>query len=214
MIKVIVFDFDGVLVDSEDLKRQALKENFIEFGEEFAQSMFDYQAETGGNRYDVADYAAFKLSKDKDWADEYADKYSETVREKIVKMPCMITCESMLLKLVKRYPLYVSSATPEDELKKILVAKTMRHMFKEIYGGPHPKIDHFSEIIAKENVKPEEILFVGDTESDAEVARMFGLKFLAINYRGDKTKVVEVEKLFDIVNYLKKNENLHTKFRY
>jgi len=203
-IKVVVFDFDGVLVDSEDLKRQTLKENFLEFGEEFAQEIFDHQRETGGNRYDVSDYAAFKLGKDKAWADSYADKYSDTVREKIVKMPCMNTCESMLLKLVKRYPLYVSSATPEEELKKILVRKTMRHMFKDVFGGPHPKIDHFSEIIAKENVKPEEILFVGDTESDARVADIFGLEFLAINYRGDKSKVREIEKLWDIVKYLGK----------
>ncbi len=203
-IKVIVFDFDGVLVDSEDFKRQSLKDNFLEFGEEFAQQMFDYQRETGDNRYGVSDYAAYKLGKDRAWADQYAEKYTKTVRDKIISMPCMDTCTSTLVKLVKKYPLYISSATPQDELEHILVRKTMRHMFKGAYGSPEVKLDHFSTIMAKESVSPEEILFIGDTESDSTIADAFGVQFLAINYRGDKSKVREIDKLWDIVAYLEK----------
>ena len=213
-IKVVVFDFDGVLVDSEDMKRKALKDSFMEIGENFAQKIFEYQQLTGANRYDVSSYAADKLGEDKNWAERYSQKYSDIVREKIIKMPKMSTCESTLLTLAKKYPLYISSATPKDELNKILVAKTMRHMFKEALGGPESKVSHFSSIIAKENIDAEEILFIGDSESDAKIADIFGLDFLAINYRGDKSKVIEIEKLFDIVGYLKKNEDLHTKFRY
>ena len=202
-IKVIVFDFDGVLVDSEGLKRQAMKEIFMEYGEDFAQDIQKYQLETNLNRYYIADYAAWKLGLSKEWANAKADEYTKIVKEKIVKMCCMNTCESTLLKLVKNYPLYISSGTPTKELKDILVAKTMRHMFKGVYGGPSPKIDHFVEIIAKEKIKPEEILFIGDMEQDYQVARHFGLDFLAINYLGDKTDVREIEKLWNITEYLK-----------
>ena len=112
------------------------------------------------------------------------------------------TSESALLKLVKRYPLYISSGTPEKDLNDIVVAKTMRHLFKGVYGSPFTKIAHFSKIIEKEKVEPEEILFIGDMERDFFVANHFGLDFLAINYRGDRSRVVEIEKLFDIVKYL------------
>ena len=214
-IKVVVFDFDGVLVDSENMKRRALKDNFLEFGEEFAQKVFEYQETTGSNRYDVADYAAYKLGKDQEFANRYADKYTKTVKEKIIAMSNVPSCESTLSLLVKKYPLYISSGTPTDDLKEILVAKTMRHLFKEIYGSPSPKIDHFVEIMAREKISnPEEILFIGDMEEDFSVAQSFDLDFLAINYRGDKNKVTEVDRLFDIVGYLKKNEDMHTKFRY
>lgn len=211
-IKVVVFDFDGVLVDSEGVKRQLLKDNFIEFGETFAQNIFNYQQETGSNRYDVADYAAHMLGKDKNWADEYVSKYTETVFNKIVHMSNMNTCESTLLNLVKKYPLYISTATPTKEINRILVSKTMKHMFRDVFGSPDKKINHFLEITKRENINYDEILFIGDAESDAKVAETLGLDFLAINYRGNNKDVLEIDILWDIVGYLEKNEKMHTKF--
>ena len=208
-----MFDFDGVLVDSEQLKRDALKENFLDFGEDFAQDVFEYQQETNCNRHDASLYAANKLGKGEEWQKEYSDKYTENVNKKIIAMPNMSTCESMLAGIVSKYPLYISSGTPQENLIEIVVKKTMRHLFKGIYGSPRTKIYHINHILKKEKLKPEEVLFVGDQEIDYKVAIHFGLDFLAINYRGDKSKVVEIDKLYDIVKYLDNNENMHTKFR-
>ena len=57
MIKVIIFDFDGVIADSVDIKTKAFGELFEEEGGDIAGRVVDYHLKnTGVSRYDKFRY--------------------------------------------------------------------------------------------------------------------------------------------------------------
>lgn len=206
-VKVIVFDFDGVLVDSVKLKHNALKDNFIEFGETFAKDVFDHHLKYGDTRYQSAEYAKSKLTDaNEDFVEKYVKKYTKNVKDKILKMSLNKGGDAVLLDLVKRFPLYISSGTPEVELNDILRKKTMSHIFQGIYGSPDSKEEHLRKIIEAEHVDPKNILFIGDMHTDYEAAKNMGCQFLGINI--DTTTIEDsietIEELMDILEFVKK----------
>jgi beta-phosphoglucomutase-like phosphatase (HAD superfamily) len=78
-----------------------------------------------------------------------------------------------------RLPLYLASATPHEELALILEARKLTGYFKDFFGAPKSKAQSFSEIARRENVKPQKILFIGDSAEDHRTAVSFGCRFLA-----------------------------------
>jgi len=206
-IKVVVFDFDGVLVDSVGVKNDAMRNLFSDFGDDFSKEIFEYQQKSGSNRHETAQYAKDKLNvSDIDFVEKYAENYTRNVRWQIARMPLNNGGDSTLMSLIKDLPVYISSGTPEKELIDILRDKCMKHMFKETYGSPDRKEDHFERILKEENVKPENVLFIGDMPSDYEVAKRVGVEFLGYSFYDleSNPEVKTIDSLMEIVSYIKK----------
>jgi phosphoglycolate phosphatase-like HAD superfamily hydrolase len=72
--------------------------------------------------------------------------------------------------------------------------------FKGIYGAPEGKVKMLSDIMKNEKVSPKEVLFIGDSKEDYEVARNLGLQFIArISGNGfEGTKLQSSKDLFEI----------------
>ncbi len=82
------------------------------------------------------------------------------------KLPLMEGVETNLKKLAAKYILFlVTAGAPEAQMKKIK-ALNIEHYFKKIYlvntFKKETKKDAFSDIINTENIKPEELLSIGN----------------------------------------------------
>lgn len=189
MIKCVVFDFDGVLIDSNAVKRKA----YFDIFEHLANARDAVSAclaeEREGDRYQVIKSILARLSADGILAsnspihlavERYAVKYGEISEAYTVACREIPGASKALIELNKNCPLYVNSATPQIPLRQVVVKRGWGGYFKEVLGGPVSKSDNLSRIIQREGLGGKSVLFVGDSQRDFAAAQIVGCNFLGI----------------------------------
>ena len=176
-LKVIVFDFDGTLVESNRLKFDAFFELFP--SDKFhnliiKNALKDFLEES---RYVILKEIVRRVNclvVNEDELDnrvqELAIKYNDIVVDGAKHCKEKPGAEEALESLSKRYKLYLSSTTPETSLKEIVKHRKWEDFFCGIFGYPNDKASVLFDIIERESIIPDELLVVGDGKSDKDSA--------------------------------------------
>lgn len=182
MIKTLLFDFDGVLADSVGIKTDAFVEIFKGYPQ-YVPAIVDYQQTNGG----ISRMRKFKhiyeqiLKRELTDAklDELCDQFSALVKEKVIGSSFVNGAKELLDYCFGKYPLYVISGTPQEEMKDIVVQRKLAKYFAGIYGSPRSKAEIIQTILQAQRVKNEEAVFVGDSINDFQAAMDTGVRFIA-----------------------------------
>jgi len=206
-LRVIVLDFDGVVVESNNIKHQAFSELFSAFPDHHGEIMSYHLSHNAVNRYDKFRYIIENILKqnyDQNLVEKWASRFSELTRDKIVNCLYVAGAMEFLNYFFDKYPVYLASATPVEELKIILKRRGILHYFKEIYGAPMQKREMFDDIMKKEAVKPDEILYIGDSREDYEVGKGSGCIFIArtSDYDFKGLNIKSFKNMFEIKTYV------------
>jgi HAD superfamily hydrolase (TIGR01549 family) len=180
-IRAIVLDFDGVIVESNQIKHEAFSELFSQFPQYYDEIMAYHLQNNAVDRHEKFRYIMEHIMHEtysSDRAHVWSEQYSGMTRQKIIACPYVGGAEEFIRDLGRIIPLFLASATPLDELKLILDARGIMGSFRGIYGAPMKKIKMFEEIAQNESITPEEIIFIGDSREDFISARDFGCIFL------------------------------------
>jgi phosphoglycolate phosphatase len=208
MIRGVVFDFDGTLVVSNQIKRNA----FLELAGGFpnGRALMDVilcEAENR-DRYWIFDAFARRLQDGVD-AFRLAERYTGICEERIAAAPEVAgarACLEHLLGTGKK--LFLNSATPAGPLAVLARLRRLDDLFEGIYGAPAKKLENLAAIRAHYGYAPEELLVVGDGESDRLSAEMAGSHFVAIeNDQNDfiekpTSSIPDMTRLPEIVAYM------------
>lgn len=183
MIKAVVFDFDGVLVESVDIKTNAFARLFEGEGREIVKRVVDYHVRnTGVSRFEKFRYFYSVILK-RDLTDEkfaeLCDRFSELVVEEVVNAPYVKGAKEFLDAYDGAYRCCVASATPQKEIEEIIEKRGMNRYFDGVYGAPKKKSDAVKDIMARGRLSADEIVFIGDAMSDYEAASANGAYFIA-----------------------------------
>jgi len=178
MIKVIVFDFDGTIVDSNQLKYDAFFDIFPQ--DELWQGIVkevlgEFRERTRGFIVDriLRDYERKGSSIAEDLQEQsalYVKKYGEAVESGAILCKEIPGAIKTLEALAVNYSLYINSTTQIDSLEKIVRERSLDSYFKGIYGAPESKNSNLTTIFSLERVSAREVLVVGDGYSDLESA--------------------------------------------
>jgi beta-phosphoglucomutase len=181
MIRIIIFDFDGVILESVAVKTEAFRRLFL-FAPNHVDTIVQFHLDNGGmSRYDKFRYIYINILKEdltQSKFDELSEKFAVIVFEEVIKAPFVLGAREFLEKYHCKIPLYVVSATPENELRQIIHKKDLSHYFKEVYGAPRKKTECIKEILNLTGIIPQSVIFVGDAKNDFEAARTTGVHFI------------------------------------
>lgn len=169
MIKAIIFDFDGVIVESVEIKTKAFKELFTDYPQKIEEIVQYHLANGGISRYVKFRYIyeqilGQKLSEDTEI--KLGKDFSKIVLQKIIAAPFVAGAKEFLDRQKNRYQFFIASGTPEEELRRIIDAKGLRGYFEQIHGSPKKKIDIIKYIMNKYDFDKNEVVFVGDAQGD------------------------------------------------
>lgn len=182
-IAAVVFDFDGVILESADVKTHAFVELFAEHGPEVCdQVRAHHLANLGISRFTkfawIYDNVLRRPLSDAESA-ELGEKFSALALDKVLAAPFVPGAQAALITLAERLPLFVASGTPQGELDLIVEGRGLRSHFREVHGTPREKPAILADVLVRHGLEPKRVLFVGDGMSDYKAAMAAGVEFLA-----------------------------------
>ena len=182
MIKAIIFDFDGVILESMDIKTKAFKELFKDYPEHL-DAIVEYHIKNGGvSRYKKFSYIYNKILKlplDENKLKVLGKEFSHLVLQEMLKCPFVHGVQEFLDEYSKKVGIFIASGTPQEELHFIVKERGLLDYFKGVYGTPALKTEIIWHILNEEAIRKEEAIFVGDAISDYEDAKVVRIPFVA-----------------------------------
>ena len=186
MIKNIIFDFDGVILDSIPIKTEAFGALFKDFPADQVDQLLTYHLENGGlSRYVKIRYF-FETLRHESIAEEevaaYAHRYSLLTKKALCE-PGFLIDDTMefIRKNHGRYRMHIASGADDADLKYICKMLKIDTYFISIDGAPTKKVDIVRNIIEVNNYKKEETILIGDSINDFQAAENNDLRFFGYN---------------------------------
>ena len=181
VIKVIVLDFDGVIVESVGIKTEAFRELFRDSPQ--VEEIYQYHlANNALSRFEKFPYICENILGRKYTEEigmELSRRYSELVFQKVVDCPMVNGAAEFLQTLSVTHPLYLVSTTPQDDIVRLVKARGLHGYFKEVWGiPPGDKVGYIRRALEIEKAKPIECVYVGDMLEDFRIAQRAGVTFV------------------------------------
>lgn len=178
----LIFDFDGVLVESTDVKTQAFATLYAGYGSEIVRRVVSYHEEHAG----ISRFKKFQYFQEVLLGIPYSDsegealsaRFSKLVFDAVVDAPFVAGAKEFLDKQAGLLPMFVASGTPDGELRDIIGRRGMSGYFVSIHGTPSTKGEIINKLIETHALERSRVLMVGDALADLEGAHDAGVCFL------------------------------------
>lgn len=185
MIKAVIFDIDGTLIDSVDLHAQAWQEAFKHFGRDIPYAQVRQQIGKGGDQLLPVFFTKAELAEFGEEMEEYrGDLFKRDYMPRVRSFPQVRELFARIKQDGKRIAL--GSSAKEEELKVYKEIARIADLVEEETSAddadkskPHPDI--FEATLARlGDVTPAEVIVIGDTPYDAEAAGKAELRTIGV----------------------------------
>lgn len=181
-LAALVFDFDGVLVESMAIKGTAFHQLYRPFGAEVAELAVAHHVAHAGlsRRQKIRDFHRARLGAEPTAheLDALCQRFSELVEDAVVACAEVAGAKDVLEDRHRRLSLFVLSGTPQAELARIVQRRGLARYFTEVIGTPPEKPVSIRRLLRQHRWRPRQVLFVGDGVTDFRAARETGVRFL------------------------------------
>lgn len=220
--KILLLDFDGTVVPSNQIKDGAYFELFPDISPGAKDKIGKMSKGSRKTRYQIIRELLVFLKEEGEVeytdleaeVDKLAIKYGEVVEEGILNSEGIPgNFEELWSYHKKDYAFYLISGTPQEPLSKVvnqLVADGKIPPPQGIYGrlGDADELqfkkEAIDDILEKEETEAAEVTFVGDGDNDYKAAKDKGCEFVGVTNESNNWKEDEVD--FKVIERLKELE--------
>jgi len=185
--RALVFDFDGTLVRSNEIKWRAFE---LTFGE-FPERMDKIRAYCRDHHHTPRDVkfrhvweSVLGLVYTPEVTARLHARFDAATTLQIIAAPAVEGAERFLAEARPGLLTALLSSTPQPVLERIVLARGWRERFDAIQGAPVDKAAWLEGYRLQHRLGPGDVLMFGDSVEDAAAARAAGCQFVAI---GDVT---------------------------
>lgn len=182
----IFWDFDGVILDSMDVREEGFRIVLSEYPLEEIEDMLIFHRKNGGLsryvkfRYFFESIRGEPVSEDK--LQLLFANFTEVMRKSLVSQERLIP--EVLNFISKEYHnirMHIVSGSDGDELRYLCRNLGISKFFKTIEGSPRAKEELVKDLLDEESYVPSQVCLVGDSHNDYEAARHNGIFFYGFN---------------------------------
>jgi len=186
MITTILWDFDGVILDSMKVRDWGFVQIFKNFKESQVENLLEFHRLNGGlSRYVKIRYFFENILNkhiEENEINSYAYKFSELMREKLIDKENLIGDSLDFIKInYKNYNFHIVSGSDQGELRFLCKKLKIDKYFNSIHGSPTPKTELVKELIINNDYKFMNTCLIGDSINDFEAATDNNIEFFGYN---------------------------------
>lgn len=209
MIKSIIFDFDGVIVDTEIKKFNDIKK-FL--------AKYDYYFENDDLKNSMGKKTRLIIKENfPDISDEILNKIIVEKREleyqRLEEYKLIKGIKDLLSYIQeKNYKIGIVTGSRKKLVRKILGSNKLLNYFEffvtgEDFDSSKPNPECFELMLDKMKLKPKDVIVIEDSIAGIKAAKSIGIKVFALTTYLKKSELLEADNQFnnhlDILEYLK-----------
>jgi len=180
---IILLDFDGVILESVAVKTETFRKLFAD-KTDYVEKIVNFHIQNGGmSRFDKFRYIYSEILHEELTETRFnslCDNFAKYVYEGVINSPFVKCADKFIEKCYRdKIPLYLVSATPEEEIIQITKDIGIYDKFNHVYGSPMTKADCITQVLQENNItqNPQKALFFGDAINDYKAANKTGISF-------------------------------------
>lgn len=182
--KAIIWDLDGTLIDSNEIKTDGFRILFSEHERHMIEALIDYHEENGGlSRYDKIKFF-YKKNYNEKISDRLlfnlANNYSEIVMNNLKNPKLLFNYSKKLISEFKLDNILVT-ASDQNEAIEVLEFHGIKCLFSKIYGSPTNKLENLKNVLKDYSLINKDIVYVGDSINDLNFCNELSIDFIGIN---------------------------------
>lgn len=191
--KIILWDFDGVLMNSNLVRDQGFVEVLKEFPKYQVEKLLAFHKKNGG----LSRYVKFRYFFEEIRKEEISEKEVNNLANKFsIIMKKILVDESLLIddsiQFVKKHHqdfyMHIVSGSDEKELRFLCQELKISQYFISIHGSPTAKNDLVRNLLNEYNYQKLNCILIGDSINDFEAATVNKISFYGYNNMNLKSK--------------------------
>lgn len=196
--KLVIFDFDGVIANSNPIKTRAFYLSALKYlGEDCARHLSQYHIQNGGiSRYEkfkyILNHASIKAEKKELLFSQLLHEFSYSLARELSNVD--IACNlSSLRQACPQQKWFIASGSDENELKDLCDSKNISCLFDGgIYGSPRDKVSIVTSLLEVNPDRPA--IMIGDSKLDYDASLVNKISFIFCKDWSD-TSIEAINKL-------------------